>query len=246
VDAIEEGRCIYANMQAFINFLITCNIGEVIGVFLATILGFPQLLTPLHLLWINLVTDGPPATALGFNPPDPNLMKRKPRPNSEAIMTPALLWRYGTGGLYIGIATVGIYASYFVDHGIALKDLSSWSTCVDPSSCSIYTDLAAPQTLALTTLVTAELFKALCTVSVDSSIFKVGPQKNPWLLLGVVVPFMLNLAIIYTPVLENSFGLVPLNGEDWLHVLMWSFPIIMIDELQKNAFRYNKDKEAII
>ena len=85
---------------------------EVIGVFLATILGFPQLLTPLHLLWVNLVTDGPPATALGFNPPDPDLMNRKPRATSDEILTPELLLRYSTGGLYIGIATVGIYASY--------------------------------------------------------------------------------------------------------------------------------------
>ncbi|KAL9184991.1 hypothetical protein ACHAXT_002768 [Thalassiosira profunda] len=233
VDAVEEGRCIYANMQAFINFLITCNIGEVIAVFLATILGFPQLLTPLHLLWVNLVTDGPPATALGFNPPDPNLMNRKPRSTSEEILTPSLLLRYSTAGLYIGIATVGVYASYFIDHGVALQDLASWSSCADPASCSIYTDLAAPQTLALTTLVTVELLKALCTVSVDSSILTVGPQKNPYLILGVLAPFALNLAIIYTPALESSFGLVPLDGNDWLHVLMWSLPIILIDELQK-------------
>lgn len=67
VAAVEEGRCIYSNMQAFINFLITCNIGEVIAVFLASILGFPQLLTPLHLLWVNLVTDGPPGKSFVLN-----------------------------------------------------------------------------------------------------------------------------------------------------------------------------------
>ena len=144
---------------------------------------------------------------------DPGLMSRKPRPTSEEILTPELLLRYFTAGLYIGIACVGIYASYFIDNGIALQDLRSWSTCADPSSCIIYADLAYPQTLALTTLVTTELLKALCTVSTQSSIFKVTPLQNPWLLIGVAVPFGLNLAIIYTPALENSFGLVP-NYED--------------------------------
>lgn len=172
-------------------------------------------------------------------------MSRKPRSASEEILTPALLLRYSIGGLYIGIATVGIYASYFVDHGIALQDLSSWSTCDDPSLCSIYTNLAAPQTLALTTLVTAELFKALCTVSVDCSITKVGPQKNPWLILGVAVPFMMNLAIIYIPAFQNSFGLVALEESDWIHILMWSFPIILIDELQKYLYRYDKVEATI-
>ena len=237
VDAIEEGRCIYANMQAFINFLITCNIGEVIGVFISTLLGFPQLLTPLHLLWVNLVTDGPPATALGFNPPDPGLMNRMPRSSSEEILTSESLLRYSIAGLYIGVATVGVYAGYFFENGVSFQELQSWSTCTGTESCSIYADLAAPQTLALSTLVTVELLKALCSVSIDSSIFTVGPQKNPWLLLGVTIPFALNLAIIYTPELEQSFGLAPLDGSDWLKVLAWSLPIVLIDEALKYVFK---------
>ena len=84
---------------------------------------------------------------------------------------------------------------------------------------------------------TTELFKALCSVSVDCSILTVGPQKNPWLLIGVAVPFMLNLVIIYTPIFSDSFGLVALNEQDWLHVLLWSFPIVLIDELQKVIYR---------
>jgi Ca2+-transporting ATPase len=165
-------------------------------------------------------------------------MNRKPRPISEEILTPALLFRYSTAGLYIGVATVGVYASYFIDNGISLQELSSWSTRTDSASSSIYTDLAAPQTLALTTLVTTELFKALCTVSVDSSILKVGPHKNPWLLLGVAVPFVFNLAIVYIPAFQRNFGLVSLTVDDWVHVLMWSSPIIFIDELQKFASRH--------
>jgi Ca2+-transporting ATPase len=170
-------------------------------------------------------------------------MAQKPRPTSEEILTPSLLLRYSTAGLYIGIATVGIYASYFVDQGINVQELSSWSSCSDAIACSVYTDLATPQTLALTTLVTTELLKALCTVSVDSSILTVPPQKNPWLILGVAVPFALNLGIIYNPALSNSFGLAPLTEVDWLHVMLWSSPIVLIDEALKYASRQAKLKE---
>ena len=229
VAAVEEGRCIYANMQAFINFLITCNIGEVIGVFLASLLGLPQLLTPVQLLWVNLVTDGPPATALGFNPPDPDLMKRPPRSSSEEMLTRASLFRYTAVGLYIGIATLGIYVYYFLDHGVTLQELSSWSTCSNSDICKIYSDLKTPQTLALTTLVTAELLKALCTVS-NSSLFVIGPQANKWLMLGIAVPFALNLGIIYAPSLATNFGLVSLTGDDWVKIMLWSSPILIIEE----------------
>lgn len=94
VCAVEEGRCIYANMQSFINFLISCNIGEVFCILLSTILGVPEPLTAMHLLWVNLVTDGPPATSLGFNPPSDDLMTRKPRKSNEPLLSRWLMTRF--------------------------------------------------------------------------------------------------------------------------------------------------------
>jgi Ca2+-transporting ATPase len=225
VSAVEEGRRIYNNMQAFICFLISCNIGEICAIFFATLAGFPEPLTAMHLLWVNLVTDGPPATALGFNPPAPNLMDMPPRPTDEPIMTRWLLTRYCVTGLYVGLATIGVFAGHYVSQGISLQQLSSWSQCGEfwsPAAGKSCSDLfqgsgrMLPQTLALTTLVCMEMLKALSAVSVDSSIFRVGPQENPWLLLGVSGPFLLHLFVLYSsklgvPVLGESLGLVRLS-----------------------------------
>jgi P-type Ca2+ transporter type 2C len=223
VAAVEEGRRIYNNMQAFICFLICCNIGEIFVIFLATVAGFPEPLTAMHLLFVNLVTDGPPATALGFNPPAPDLMDCPPRPSDEQIMTRWLLTRYCITGLYVGVATLGAFVQSYLTLGVSLTQLRNWSQCGvswdlpdDSLSCS---DLfqgsgrMLPQTMALTTLVCMEMFKALSAVSVDTSILRVGPQDNKWLLLGVSFPMLMYLFFLYSSKiglggLGDSFGMV--------------------------------------
>jgi len=254
VAAVEEGRAIYANMKQFIRYLISSNIGEVVCIFLAAALGLPEALIPVQLLWVNLVTDGLPATALSFNPPDIDIMEKPPRSANETLITPWLFFRYMAIGTYVGAATVGGAAYWFLFDStgpqMSFYQLSHHMQCFsNPEefkgiSCEIF---QAPEamTMALSILVTIEMANALNSVSENQSLLVMPPWVNIWLLLAMALSFSLHFLILYVDFLNVVFNISALSFEQWMVVMKFSLPVLLLDEALKFIARNYADVESI-
>ncbi|KAG7333814.1 hypothetical protein KOW79_002221 [Hemibagrus wyckioides] len=242
VAAVEEGRAIYNNMKQFIRYLISSNIGEVVCIFLTAALGMPEALIPVQLLWVNLVTDGFPATALGFNPPDLDIMSRPPRSPKEPLISGWLFCRYLIIGCYVGVATVGAAAWWFMaahdGPKLSFYQLSHYLQCSEGHAdfagvqCSVF-ESPYPMTMALSVLVTIEMCNALNSLSENQSLLKMPPWSNPWLVGAICLSMALHFLILYVDPLPMIFQIRPLSWPQWVTVLKMSLPVILMDEALK-------------
>lgn len=240
--AIEEGRAIYNNTQQFIRYLISSNIGEVVSIFLTAALGMPEALIPVQLLWVNLVTDGLPATALSFNPPDHDIMKRQPRKRDEKLIGGWLFFRYLMIGTYVGLATVAGYAWWFMfyENGpqITFSQLSRFHHCsteFPQIGCQMFSnDMAkSASTVSLSILVVIEMFNAMNALSSSESLLTLPLWENMMLVYAIALSMALHFALLYTPVLQSLFAILPLNWVEWKAVIIISAPVIILDEVLK-------------
>jgi Ca2+ transporting ATPase len=246
VAAVEEGRAIYNNTKQFIRYLISSNIGEVVSIFLTAALGMPEALIPVQLLWVNLMTDGPPATALSFNPPETDIMKKPPRGAKQPLISGWLFLRYLLIGVYVGVATVASSAWWFMYYEggpqLSYYHLTHHLQCsTQPEnfigvSCEVFKDLH-PMTMALSVLVTIEMLNALNSVSENQSILTMPPWRNPSLLTAITASMLLHFFILEVPVMKTVFRVTRLNTTEWWAVLKFSFPVILLDEVMKLVAR---------
>ncbi|OBZ75070.1 Calcium-transporting ATPase sarcoplasmic/endoplasmic reticulum type [Grifola frondosa] len=240
--AVEEGRLIYNNTKQFIRYLISSNIGEVVSIFLTVLLGMPEALIPVQLLWVNLVTDSLPATALGFNPPDHSIMRVPPRDSRERIVSNWLFFRYMVIGIYVGCATVAGYAWWFMFYSggpqISFYQLTHFHQCSSlfpEIGCQMFTDVMSRRatTMSLSILVTVEMFNAMNSLSENESLLVLPVWKNPFLVGAIALSMALHIGILYIPVFTTLFAITPLNWTEWRCVLYLSAPVLLIDEVLK-------------
>lgn len=197
VAAVEEGRTIYQNIRKFIRYLLSCNIGEVFTMFFAMLCGMPIPLLPIQILLINLATDGLPAVALGLEPPDKDVMARKPRRANDSVFSNGLGFTIVMRGLLIGLTTVGVFVS-MLDAGIQ-----------------------AARTAALVTLVCTQLIHVFECKSETRGLFSINPLNNLWLVGAVLVSVAMLYFSIYNPFLAGVFKTVPLCWEQVRKVLCY-------------------------
>lgn len=229
VAAIEEGRGIFSNIKKYLMYLLSSNIGEILlmagAILFGPWLGLPVGAIPLvaiQILWVNLATDGLPAIALSVDPPDPDLMKQKPRPRGQGIFTREVVTLMVVGGVWSFLVNLGVF-KWALDAGRGMLEA---------------------QALCFLTLVVIQFFKAYNFRSDKQSLFKIGVFKNKWLNIAIPWEIALLVVIVYVPALQPSFHTFPLSGFDWLIVVLLAATVFPVLELTKAIFRW-RDKKKI-
>ncbi|NLC04110.1 MAG: cation-translocating P-type ATPase, partial [Tissierellia bacterium] len=219
VAAVEEGRIIYSNIKKFVFFLLSCNIGEILLVFVSILLKWPVPLLPIQLLWLNLVTDSFPALALGVEKGDPDIMNDAPRSPDEPILDK---------GMILGIA--------FQSIAIATASLLAYKWGLDTFG-STDTGLLQARTIAFTTLILAELLRAYSSRSDKFTLFKIGLFSNMTMVYATSFSFILLIAVLYVPFLQPIFYTFPLGFTEWRIALSYAFIPLIAGELYKVIFK---------
>jgi len=236
VSAVEQGRIIYSNIRKFVYYLISCNMGEIVIIFLPTIFGkllFPELtadqlspLAPVQLLWLNLISDGAPALALGTEKGDPDIMDQKPRPPKEPIINKQMRW--GVLVQTIAIASVTLFAFW---RGLTHVELANGDR------------LALAETMAFVTLSISELLRAYTARSERYPLLKIGVFSNKWMNLAVLFSLVLLLAVVYIPFLNPVFQTYPLGLKSWELIVPLFFIPSIVAEISK-VLIYRKERKA--
>ena len=212
VNAVEEGRVIFSNIKKFVNFLLSCNIAEVAIVFLSILFGLPSPLTPIQLLWLNLVTDAFPALALGVEPAEADIMERKPRDPDAAITS-------GETGKAIIYQSIAITISVLLAYVIGLK-------YIFPNN------IEGAHTMVFATLITSELLRAFSVRSEKYTLKELGWFSNKNLVKANLLSFALLLIVMYIPILRKLFELEFISWQWWI-ILLLSFLPLVIGEIRK-------------
>ena len=220
VEAVEQGRGIYSNIKKAIHYLLSCNIGEIITLFLATLFNFHQRpLVPVQLLWLNLVTDSLPALALGMEPVEHAVMQEKPRSAKEPLFNKAFSIRLAWQGVLVGLVTLGAY--YLGEYILSDPNLAD----------------ASANTMAFATLTICQLFHAFDVRSEKQSIFHIGVLSNPSMNKAFVVGVVMQLAVLLIPPLMAVFHVCAMTPVMWLCVLGLSLLPTAVCEIVKAVHR---------
>jgi len=213
INAVREGRREYDNIQKFVWYLLASNSGEVIAIFFNILLGGPLILIPVQILWMNLVTDGMTAIALGVEPAEKGIMKRPPREVDRPILDRYGIIMIGVLGGYVGLATLWLFHYY-----LSIESENS---------------LLLAQTVAFTGIIVLEKMIVLNFRSIREPINIVGFFTNKWLLLAIAFTLVLQACAVYIPFLQEALHTTAMGWEDWGVIILISLPIFVLTELYK-------------